>query len=114
MVVSIFCLCIATHDVLDTEPNMWHIISIVIPRIKAKWEYVAYSMQYSIPAVDEFAKDSHDSEQNCLNLFKNWLNTPNGVFPKTWCTLLVRIKAVDGLKAEADDIEREIMKELAT
>ena len=100
---------IATHDVLDTKPNMWDIISIVIPRIKAKWEYVAYSMQYSISAIDAFASDSGES---CLNLFKDWLSTSHGVTPKTWRTLLDRIKDVDGLQAEAQNIEKKIIEKL--
>ena len=108
------CLYTATHDVLDTEPNMWDIISIVIPGINAKWNYVAYSMQYSISAVDAFAKNSSNTGESCLNLFKDWLSTPHGVAPKTWRTLLDRIKAVDGLQAEAEKIKREIIKKLTT
>ena len=94
---------------MDTKPDMWHIISIAIPRIKAKWDYVAYSMGYGIPAVSAFEKDSRDSEQSCLNLFKDWLCTQNGVTPKTWRTLLDRIKAVDGLQTAAEDIEKEFL-----
>ena len=93
---------------------MWDIISIVIPRIKAKWDYVAYSMKYSISAVNAFKKDSSDSGQSCLNVFEDWLSTPNGITPKTWHTLLDRLKAVDGLQAEAEDIERKAMKILAS
>ena len=93
---------------------MWDIISIVIPKIKAKWDYVAYSMKYSITAVNAFEKDSTDSEQSCLKVFKDWLSTPNGITPKTWLTLLDRIKAVDGLQAEAEDIERKAMAKLAS
>ena len=93
---------------MDTKPNMWRIIDIAIPKIKAKWKYVAYSMGYSIPAVSAFEKDSRDSEQSCLNLFEDWLSTQNGVTPKTWCTLLDRIKAVDGLQTAAEDIEKRI------
>ena len=101
----------ATHYVLDTEPEMWHIVSIVIPRIKVKWEYVAYSMQYSISAVNAFSKDS---EESCLNLFKDWLSTSHGVTPKTWRTLLDRIKDVDDLQAEAQNIEKKIIKKLTS
>ena len=104
---SIFYLHIA-NDVMDTKPDMWHIIDIAIPRIKAKWNYMAYSMGYGILAVNAFERDSRDSEQSCLNLFEDWLSTQNGVTPKTWRKLLDRIKAVDGLQTAAEDIEKII------
>ena len=107
-----YFLYAATHDLLDKKPDVWNIISIVIPKIKAKWEYVAYSMQYSISAVDAFKKD--DCGESCLNLFKDWLKTPHGITPTTWHTLLNRIKAVDGLQAEAEDIERELIEKLTS
>ena len=68
---------------MDTQPEIWDLIDIVIPKINAKWDYVAYSMKYGIPAVNAFEKDSHDSKQSCLNLFKDWLSTENGITPKT-------------------------------
>ena len=108
----IICTHAATHDLLDTKPEMWHIISIVIPEIKAKWEYVAFSMQYSILAVDAFKKDSSDCGGSCFNLFKDWLSTSQGVTPKTWRTLLNRVKDVDDLQFVVKDIEQKIIKEL--
>ena len=108
----IICTLTATHHLLDTKPEMWHIISIVIPEIKAKWEYVAFSMQYSIPAVEAFKKDSSDCGGSCFNLFKDWLSTSHGVTPKTWRTLLNRIKDVDGLQFVVQDIERKIIEKL--
>ena len=104
----------AIHGVLDTKPIMKHIISIVTPKIKAKWENVAYFMEYSIPAVDAFGKDSSTSGESCLNLFKDWLSTPHGIGPKTWRTLLDQIKAVDGLQAEAENIEKKIIEKLTS
>ena len=98
------------NDVMDTKPDIWRLISIAIPRIRAKWDYVAYSMGYAIPAVNAFEMDARDSEQCCLNLLKDWLSTKNGVTPKTWRTLLDRIKAVDGLQTAAEDIEKELVK----
>ena len=95
---------------MDTQPEIWDLLDIVVPLINAKWDHVAYSMKYGIPAVNAFEKDSLDSKQRCLNLFKDWLSTENGITPKTWRTLLDRIKAVDGLHAAAEDIEKRIRK----
>ena len=89
---------------------MWDIIRIVFPRIKAKWEFVAYSMKYQAHEVGAFEKDSKDLNKSCLNLFTNWLTTDHGITPKTWYTLIKQIKAVDGLQLEAEQIEEEIKK----
>ena len=91
---------------------MWHIIKIVIPKIKSKWEDVAYSMKYDIPAVKGF-KTSDDDARCCKNLFTDWLSTNNGIIPKTWCTLLKRIKDVEDLQVVAEKIEEQILKELS-
>ena len=94
-------------DVLTTFPDMWPIISIIIPKIKAKWNYVAFSMGYKHPAVNAFQRDAHNNcEDACYNFLSDWLQTSNGVTPKTWCKLLDRIKAIDCLRAEAEETER--------
>ena len=69
---------------------------------------VAYSLQYDISDVNGFVSSG---ENGCRNLFTDWLSTNNGVTPKTWRTLLDRIKDVADLQAVAEKIEEEIMKE---
>ena len=91
------------------EPIMWDLIKIVIPKVKAEWEYVAYSMQYKIATVKAIKKDCNDSEQCCMSLFEDWLSTDHGVAPKTWCILLQKIKEVDSLAAAVDDIKKELV-----
>ena len=107
--IIIFCLLLATDDVLDKKPKIWPIIKIVIPKIKARWVDVAYSLQYDISAVTAFMSSGEDG---CRNLFTDWLSTNNGVTPKTWRTLLDRIKDVTDLQAVAEKIEEQIMNEL--
>ena len=99
------------EDVLSKKPEMRHIIKIIIPKIKSKWEYVAYFMNYTIPAVKGF-KTSDDDACYC-NLFTDWLSTNNGIIPKTWCTLLKCIKDVEDLQVVAETIEEQILKELS-
>ena len=95
---------------MSTKPEMWDTIRIVFPRIKAKWEFVAYSLHYQFLEVSAFEKDSKDSEKSCLNLFSDWINTNRGITPKTWHTLIKQIKAVDGLYNAAEQIEEEVKK----
>ena len=87
---------------------MWDLIKIVIPKIKADWKHFAYSLEYDIPTVKAIERDCSDSEQCCEKLFEDWLSTDHGAAPKTWCTLLQKIKEVESLFAAADDIKRQL------
>lgn len=40
----------------------------------------------------------------CRHLFKNWLTTENGISPKTWETLLTKLREVEELVYIVDDI----------
>ena len=98
----------AEIDVLSIKPEMWAIIKIVFPKIKAKWQYVAYFMKYTPLEVKAFKNDSNDLEGSCLNLFTDWLTTNHGITPKTWQILIDKIKIVDGLQNAAENIEEEV------
>ena len=87
---------------------MWDLIKIVIPKIKANWKHFAYSLGYDTPTVKAIQSDCRDCGTCCENLFEDWLSTEHGVTPKTWHTLLWKIKQVDSLCAAADDIQREL------
>lgn len=87
---------------------MWDLIKIVFPKIKAKWDFVAYILRYSPYDVQAFEKDSRDLDGSCKNLFVDWLTTNNGITPKTWQTLIEQIKAVGGLQQAAENIEKEL------
>ena len=87
---------------------MWDLIRIVLPKVKAEWEYLAYSMEYNIATIEEIEKDNSNSEGCCVALFADWLHTDHGAIPKTWSTLLQRIKGVDSLAAAVDDIKRQL------
>ena len=91
---------------------MWDLIKIVIPKIKADWKHLAYSLKYDIPTVKAIERDSRDSGNCCEKLFEDWLSTDYGATPKTWHTLLQKIKEVDSLFAAADDIQRELTRKL--
>ena len=87
---------------------MWELIKIVIPKVKAEWEYVAYSMKYDVATVKEIIKDCSNAEECCEKLFEDWLSTDHGAAPKIWSTLLQKIKDVDSLAAAVDDIKRQL------
>ena len=91
---------------LLSEPQMWELISIVIPKIKPQWESLAYCMRYNIQEVEGFKTD----KDCCISLFDNWLSTNHGPKPKTYQTLLKHIKKIDELTAASDEIEKELAK----
>ena len=87
---------------------MLHLSKIVVPRIGAKWEDVAYALGYDIPIV-EYIKHNHDDPRECCKeLLKNWLITNNGTKPKIWSTLLQKVGEVDELVAARGEIIEEL------
>ena len=61
---------------------MWNLIDIVIPRIQADWEDLAYPMQYDVHTVKTIAKDAGDSRKCCRRLLEDWITMSNSVAPK--------------------------------
>ena len=94
---------------MPLEPKMWDIIKIVIPKVKASWEELAYSMGYDVSAVKGFEKDGRNLDEQCRKLFEDWLTTGRSCTPKTWQTLLQQIKRVDGLTAAVEEIEKKVI-----
>jgi len=84
---------------------------IVVPRIKAEWEDVAYALRYEIATVHAIkAKHNEDPKKCCQKLFIDWLSTDHGVGPKTWSTLLEKLKEVEELAASMQGIINELQK----
>lgn len=88
---------------------MWILINIAIPKIKAKWKDVAYSMGYNIYEVNAIETESRNLKECCEKLFYNWLTTKHGPTPKTWQTLIECLKQVDELTAAVEEIEKELI-----
>ena len=89
---------------------MYELINIVIPKMKAQWQKLAYAMKYDIGEVNAFDKDGRDLEERCEKLFTNWITTGHGPTPKTYETLLKYIKKIDELTAAREEIEKELIK----
>ena len=78
---------------------------IVVAKVSAEWEDIAYALQYDIPAVEKInEKHSGIPTKCCKELFKNWLSTDNGAKPKIWETLLDKLKEIEELHKETEDI----------
>ena len=92
-----------------TGPDMWMLIEIVVPKIEAEWERVAYSMNYDVHTVKAIREDYQNETECCTRLFEDWLFSSRGVKPKTWNVLLGRIKDVDSLRMAAESIEKQLI-----
>ena len=80
---------------------------MVVPKVSAEWEDIAYALQYDIPAVEKISvKCKENPTKCCKELFKNWLATDNGAKPKIWQTLMDKLKEIE----ELGGVTEEIMK----
>ena len=86
---------------------------IVIPKTQVEWEDIAYALCYEIGTVRGIrAKHNNNPRKCCKELFEDWLSTDHGVGPKTWLTLLDKLKEIEILTAATDEIMDDL-KEIA-
>ena len=102
-IVFIVVLCILL------EPLMHDINRIVVPKVSAEWEDIAYALQYEIPTVKHIRnKHKENPKKCCKELFEDWLTTDNGAKPKIWQTLLDKCKEIEDLQSITDDIIKKL------
>ena len=90
-------------------PTLKKLQEIVVPEVKAEWYSLAISMEYNIPEISALKKNHEGVQERCIGLFVDWLQTPNGCTPKTWKTLLGRIKGVSNLFASEQRIREKLL-----
>ena len=94
---------------------MRDINKIVVPQIQADWEDVAYALDYKISTVRTIkVKYNGDPEKCCKELFTDWLSTDCGAGPKTWSTLVDKLKDVTNLVRVTEEIVDKIKKLMHT
>ena len=83
----------------------------VIPKVAAWWKNVADHLEYEIETIELIEqKHQKDVERCCDGLIRDWLTTNHGVGPKTWDTLLEKLKEIEHLTAATEKIEMELKK----
>jgi len=97
---------------LYAEPAMGDLNKIVVPHIEAYWDDVAYALHFGIPYVEGVKVKFSDPKKCCQELLKDWLSTSNGVGPKTYSTLLDKLKEVEELIAVTNDIMQKLAVKL--
>ena len=90
---------------------MKHLINIVVPRVAAHWNDVAFNLDFNIPTVQIISKKfQNDPVGCCREMFEEWLNSSEGTQPKIWSTLLTSLKQMKRLRAAAEEIEKELKR----
>ena len=85
--------------------------TILVPKVAAHWENIAYALDYEISAVDQISsKHNENPTKCCRELFKDWLVTSNGVKPKIWQTLLDKLKELQDLDAVTEETIKELIQ----
>ena len=79
----------------------------VVPEVKADWDKLAFAMEYDTAEVRAIRNDGKDSDDCCIKLFEDWLDSSHGC-TKTWKTLLERIKEVSKLYAAEGRIKEKL------
>ena len=84
---------------------------IVIPKVSAEWEDIAYELEYEISTVRSIRnKLKEDPAKCCKELFEDWLTTDNGAKPKIWQTLLDKFKEIENLSSVTGDITERLIE----
>ena len=99
------------HFSCPLEPDMHDLNRILIHKVSHEWEEVAYALGYKISTV-KFIRSKHreDPRKCCREVFEDWLTTSNGAKPKTWHTLLVKLKEIDSLDSITKEITEKLMQ----
>lgn len=101
-----YFVCVYTLVPQTTDLNQ-----IVLPKIMAEWDDVAFALGYEIDHVKSIErKHNNDPEECCKELLADWLTTDNGASPKVWSTLLEKLKKVIDLAAAREEIIKEVEK----
>ena len=100
---------IIVHTMLS-EAKMWELIKIIIPKVEAEWEDLAYCMRYKPENVEAIKRESSNLKEQCRKLFVDWLSSSNGPMPKTYLTLLSHIKKIKTFATTSKVIEKELIE----
>ena len=91
------------------EPNIPDLIKFVIPKIAADWETVAYFLEFQ-PSRVKIIKEKclNNPEKCCREVFIHWLDSKEGISPKTWKKLLKILNDITELTAVTEQIKKEL------
>ena len=107
--LSIIIILLCVHMSLsDVEPDMSTLQRIVTPKVCHMWSDISIQLEFSYPTWKSISDKCHrDPGECCKEMFDLWLNTDDGLKPKTWRTLLKVLTDIK-LSETATNIEKEL------
>ena len=86
----------------------------VVSRLAAKWENVAYLLEYETPKINTIKKSKDDPEDCCQELLRDWVEDKHDDAPKTWFTLLNTIAENETFTRSIEKILEKLEKKYAS
>ena len=88
---------------------MKQLLTIVVPRIAAEWDKVAYFLEFNISSIKIIRQQYWNvPKECCYHLLEEWISTDEGVTPKNWTTLLSVLKQIKELTNVCSEIEKDL------
>ena len=90
---------------------MHQVVKVVVPKIASHWKAVAYNLHYDVARVRIIQEQCRDDPEQCAcELFMYWLQSSEGLGPRSWETLLSVLKEIPKLTAVRESIEGELIE----
>ena len=90
---------------------MHHVMRVVVPKIASHWKAVAFNLHYDVTRVRIIQEQCRDDPEQCsCELFMYWLQSSEGLGPRSWETLLSVLKNTPKLTAISESIEKELIE----
>ena len=90
---------------------MHHVMRVVVPKIAGHWKEVAFNLHYDVTRVRIIQEQCRDDPEQCsCELFMYWLQSSEGMGPRSWETLMSVFKDIPKLTAVSESIERELIE----
>lgn len=90
---------------------MHHVMRVVVPKIAGHWKAVAFNLHYDVTRVRIIQEQCRDDPEQCsCELFMYWLQSSEGLGPRSWQTLLSVLKDTPKLTAVSESIEKELIE----
>ena len=87
------------------------IITGLTRQLAAKWETVAYILDYDTPKINTIKTSKRENPENCCQeLLRDWVEEKHDDAPKTWFTLLNTIAEDETFTRAIDNVLKKLEK----
>ena len=91
----------------NIEPEIPDLIKFVIPKIAVEWETVAFLLNFEPERVNRIKVECLNNQAKCCReVFIHWLDSKEGVYPKTWKKLIETLSNITELAAATEKIKK--------